>query len=64
MLPLHTDGGFSYYQIGVISHSEECAKPNVPGINTNVQFFAEWIQEKVAVEIVDPKKESSFEDWY
>lgn len=47
MLPIHRNGTFPFYQIGIISHSEGCARPNVPGINTNVQYYAEWIAEKI-----------------
>lgn len=66
MLPLHENGTFPFYQIGVISHAEGCAKANVPGINTNVQYFAEWIEEKLTMEIdEDSKKDSSdYEDYY
>lgn len=31
MLPIHQNGAFPFYQIGVISHSEGCARENIPG---------------------------------
>lgn len=65
MLPIHQNGTFSFYQIGVVSHSEGCAKPNVAGIYSNVQYFADWIEEKLSVQIEGSiKKNSSQEDWY
>lgn len=66
MLPLYENGTFPFYQIGVISHAEGCAKPNVPGINTNVQYFADWIQEKLAMEVDGKSKNdiSDYEDYY
>lgn len=64
MLPLHHNGSFPFYQIGVISFSEGCARPNVPGINTNVQYFADWIEEKLAVVIQNTTKTQSIhKDW-
>lgn len=65
MLPIHqADGTFSFYQIGIISHSEGCARPNVPGVNTNVQFpeFVDWIEEKLTVE-VHGIKQINHDDW-
>lgn len=48
MLPIAgANGKFPYYQIGVISWADGCARPNLPGINTNVQYFASWINKKL-----------------
>lgn len=49
MLPIHTDGSFPFYQIGIISHSDGCAESNTPGVNTNVQYYAKWIEERINV---------------
>lgn len=46
--------------------SEGCAIANVPGVNTNVQYFAKWIEEKLAMEIDGESKSDSsdYEDYY
>lgn len=51
MLPIHQNGAFPFYQIGIVSHSEGCAQPNVPGVNTNIQKFADWVNKKMAMTV-------------
>lgn len=47
MLPIHQNGTFPFYQIGVVSFSYHCARENVPGIFSKVQYHAEWIKEQL-----------------
>lgn len=48
MLPIQgSNGTFPFYQIGIISWADGCAQPNLPGINTNIQYYASWINEKL-----------------
>lgn len=51
MLPIHQNGSFPFFQIGVISFGVGCAKPNVPSVNTNVAAYAEWIEEKLKLKV-------------
>lgn len=48
MLPVYKSGKFSFYQIGIVSCGAACAEPNIPSMNTNVQYFADWIKKKLA----------------
>lgn len=45
MLPIHENGRFPFYQIGVISYGVGCAQPNTPSIYTNIAYFSEWIKD-------------------
>lgn len=47
MLPIHQNGSFPFYQIGIVSWADGCALPNLPGVNTNVQYFIDWIKMKL-----------------
>lgn len=47
MLPIHQNGTFPFYQIGIVSYSNGMARENVPGIYTKVQFYADWIKKHV-----------------
>lgn len=48
MLPIAGGNGtFPFYQIGIVSWAEGCAQRNIPGVNTNVQYFADWITDKL-----------------
>lgn len=49
MLPVHQDGKFPFYQIGVVSYGIGCARPNIPGVYANVQHYADWIKENVFI---------------
>lgn len=56
MLPVHVDGKFPFYQIGVVSYGAGCGLPNLPSAYTNVQQFIGWIQEKLKLK---PKNDIS-----
>lgn len=47
MLPIHQNGTFPFYQIGVVSFGYSCAEENVPGIYSKVQFHADWIKKQL-----------------
>lgn len=47
MLPMHENGKFSFYQIGISSYGIGCARPNSPGVYTNVRTYNEWIKSKL-----------------
>lgn len=47
MLPFHQNGTFPFYQIGIVSFSYHCARENVPGIFSSVQFHADWIKQQL-----------------
>lgn len=47
MLPIHQNGSFPFYQIGIVSYSYSFAQENVPGIYTKVQYYADWIKNHV-----------------
>ena len=47
MLPIFDNGTFAFYQIGIVSWGDGCAQPNIPSVNTNVQYYAEWIKNKL-----------------
>lgn len=47
MLPIADNGKFPYYQIGLISYAEGCARQNLPTVYTNVSRHIDWIQKKI-----------------
>lgn len=49
MLPIHGNGEFPFYQIGIVSYGDGCGRPNSPTIYTNVQHYADWIEEKLSL---------------
>lgn len=51
MIPIENGGQFSIYQIGIVSNGYKCALPNTPGLYTRVSYYAEWIKEKLAVDL-------------
>lgn len=49
------NGSSQFYQFGIVSWTVGCIQQNVPSINTKVQFYAAWIQEKLKLKIKTPK---------
>lgn len=47
MLPMYENGKFPFYQIGIVSYSDGCARPNVPAVYTNVRNYVQWIKSKL-----------------
>lgn len=48
MLPIHQNGSFPFYQVGVVSFGYDCAKKNVPSIYSKVQYHADWIKDQLS----------------
>lgn len=48
MLPIHENGKFPFYQIGINSYGYYNWRQNIPNVYTNLLRFVDWIQEKIA----------------
>lgn len=44
MLPIHTNGTFPFYQIGIVAYGIGCGRPGMPSVYTNVAHYAGWIK--------------------
>lgn len=44
ILPVHANGSFQFYQIGIVSYGFGCAWAGTPGVYANVQHYANWIK--------------------
>lgn len=47
MLPVHDNGRFPYFEIGLVSYSHGCGRANIPVVYTNVQRYIDWIVSKL-----------------
>lgn len=47
MCKLRTQTTFAWFVFGMVSHGNECAKPNEPGFYVNVQHYIVWINETI-----------------
>lgn len=47
MLPIQDNGKFPFYQIGLVSYAEGCARKNLPTVYTNIGYHIDWIQKKL-----------------
>ena len=47
MLPIHQNKSFPVYQIGIVSYSIGYAQEHIPGIYTKIQYYLDWIDEKI-----------------
>lgn len=47
MMPMHENGKFAFYQIGVIAWGLGCGKENIPGMYARIPYYADWINEKI-----------------
>lgn len=47
MIPIQENGKFPFYQIGLISYAEGCARKNLPTVYTSVSYHIDWIQKKL-----------------
>lgn len=51
MMPVHENGKFPFYQIGIVSYGKECGKPDMPSIYSRVSHHADWIKEQLAKKV-------------
>lgn len=50
MMPVHENGKFPFYQIGIVSYGKDCGL-NMPSMYSRVSHHADWIKEQLAKQI-------------
>lgn len=57
MLPIHQNGSFPVFQIGIVSFSYISDNDIVPGIFSSTQYYADWIKDHIEKYKIMWKKE-------
>lgn len=47
MLPIHENGRFPFFVIGINSYWHDSWRQNTPNVFTNVRHYTDWIQQKL-----------------